>query len=143
MSGYLSDLVSEVETRDDTTLVQMDDADAQEDVEWADDEPPIAVDEIVSFFRRKGLGNRDYVVIPAHEPDEPTFNGDIITYRTTDYGAVFITTMVYQPQGTLNSMISVVPPSRAGFGSGIEDTNFPLENSEIRQMIGHPTETSQ
>lgn len=89
MSGYLSDLVSEVETRDDTTLVQMDDADAQEDTEWADDEPPIAVDEIVSFFRRKGLGNRDYVVIPAHEPDEPTFNGDIITYRTTDYGAAF------------------------------------------------------
>ena len=88
MEGYLDNVAAEVQSGP-SSPVRLTDGEASTSLRQDDGAPPVAIDEIIAFFRRRWLAVGDSVVGPVHGPDSPQFAGDFISYRTDEYGSAF------------------------------------------------------
>lgn len=117
-----------------TSEAHLRDHEAQNCDLWDDDDPLVALDEIISLFRRRGFRIGNSVMLPVHEKDNPTLTGEYVSYRNDEYGG----SIFYHSTGSgLSEYLEYEEAKRSGLIYRLRfwDRRFELPPGEIGDLI--------
>lgn len=133
MGTYLGTVVSRLRSSNPSEIPIGDDEVWNCD-RWETDDPPVALDELIEIFRRRGLGVGETVMLPAHEPESPNLTGDYIAYREDEHGQSLT---YHSTNSDISEYIEYEDAPRSGLLYRLRfwDRRFELPNGEIGDLI--------
>jgi hypothetical protein len=113
---------------------QMSDDEAKDCDLWDNDDSAVALDEIISAFRRRGFGVGDSVMLPVHEKSTPTPTSEYVSYRDDEYGASIF---YHSTDSGLSEYLEYEDARRSGLAYRLRfwDRRFELPSGEIGDLI--------